>query len=74
MGLGPVQEMVARWPEAAWGGPHGTGLSAQSIGQKKSHPSLCLLPRVGDPDPVLRCIVSGFFANAARFHSTGAYR
>ncbi|XP_010638372.1 probable ATP-dependent RNA helicase DHX35 isoform X3 [Fukomys damarensis] len=27
----------------------------------------------GDPDPVLRCIVSGFFANAARFHSTGAY-
>ncbi|XP_024598980.1 probable ATP-dependent RNA helicase DHX35 isoform X3 [Neophocaena asiaeorientalis asiaeorientalis] len=28
----------------------------------------------GDPDPVLRCIVSGFFANAARFHSTGAYR
>ncbi|KAL4676270.1 hypothetical protein H8959_010415 [Pygathrix nigripes] len=27
-----------------------------------------------DPDPVLRCIVSGFFANAARFHSTGAYR
>lgn len=35
---------------------------------------LLLLPRVGDPDPVLRCIVSGFFANAARFHSTGAYR
>ncbi|XP_020011936.1 probable ATP-dependent RNA helicase DHX35 isoform X5 [Castor canadensis] len=28
----------------------------------------------GDPDPVLRCIVAGFFANAARFHSTGAYR
>ncbi|KAG8131811.1 hypothetical protein E2320_009714 [Naja naja] len=28
----------------------------------------------GDPDPVLRCIVSGFFANAARFHSTGCYR
>ncbi|XP_037666959.1 probable ATP-dependent RNA helicase DHX35 isoform X1 [Choloepus didactylus] len=28
----------------------------------------------GDPDPVLRCIVSGFFANAARFHSTGSYR
>ncbi|ELK04189.1 Putative ATP-dependent RNA helicase DHX35 [Pteropus alecto] len=28
----------------------------------------------GDPDPVLRCIISGFFANAARFHSTGAYR
>uniref|UniRef100_A0A2K6G1S3 RNA helicase n=1 Tax=Propithecus coquereli TaxID=379532 RepID=A0A2K6G1S3_PROCO len=27
----------------------------------------------GDPDPVLKCIVSGFFANAARFHSTGAY-
>lgn len=33
-----------------------------------------LLSHVGDPDPVLRCIVSGFFANAARFHSTGAYR
>ncbi|XP_026520850.1 probable ATP-dependent RNA helicase DHX35 isoform X3 [Notechis scutatus] len=28
----------------------------------------------GDPDPVLRCIVSGFFANAARFHSTGCFR
>ncbi|XP_078006354.1 putative ATP-dependent RNA helicase DHX35 isoform X2 [Phascolarctos cinereus] len=28
----------------------------------------------GDPDPVLKCIVSGFFANAAKFHSTGAYR
>ncbi|XP_043351663.1 probable ATP-dependent RNA helicase DHX35 isoform X5 [Dermochelys coriacea] len=28
----------------------------------------------GDPDPVLRCIVSGFFANAAKCHSTGAYR
>lgn len=28
----------------------------------------------GNPDPVLRCIVAGFFANAARFHSTGAYR
>lgn len=28
----------------------------------------------GDPDPVLRCIVSGFFANAAKYHSTGAYR
>ncbi|KAK7827742.1 hypothetical protein U0070_019566 [Myodes glareolus] len=28
----------------------------------------------GDPDPVLKCIVSGFFANAARFHSSGAYR
>ncbi|XP_006881777.1 PREDICTED: probable ATP-dependent RNA helicase DHX35 [Elephantulus edwardii] len=28
----------------------------------------------GDPDPVLRCIVAGFFANAARLHSSGAYR
>ncbi|XP_041526342.1 probable ATP-dependent RNA helicase DHX35 isoform X2 [Microtus oregoni] len=28
----------------------------------------------GDPDPVLKCIVSGFFANAARLHSSGAYR
>ncbi|XP_040186377.1 probable ATP-dependent RNA helicase DHX35 [Rana temporaria] len=28
----------------------------------------------GDPDPILRCIVSGFFANAAKLHSTGAYR
>lgn len=51
----------------------GVGLTAQSVGQVRSHlihPSVC----VGDPDPVLRCIVSGFFANAARFHSTGAYR
>lgn len=36
--------------------------------------SLLLLPCAGDPDPVLKCIVSGFFANAARFHSSGAYR
>nr|XP_045742214.1 probable ATP-dependent RNA helicase DHX35 [Mirounga angustirostris] len=43
-------------------------------GRQGAYPSLCLLPRAGDPDPVLRCIVSGFFANAARFHSTGAYR
>uniref|UniRef100_A0A4W3JJF1 Probable ATP-dependent RNA helicase DHX35 n=2 Tax=Callorhinchus milii TaxID=7868 RepID=A0A4W3JJF1_CALMI len=28
----------------------------------------------GDPDPILRCIVSGFFANAAKLHYTGAYR
>ncbi|XP_069740321.1 probable ATP-dependent RNA helicase DHX35 isoform X1 [Narcine bancroftii] len=28
----------------------------------------------GDPDPILRCIVSGFFANAARFHYSGFYR
>uniref|UniRef100_UPI00358F01F0 probable ATP-dependent RNA helicase DHX35 isoform X1 n=1 Tax=Myxine glutinosa TaxID=7769 RepID=UPI00358F01F0 len=28
----------------------------------------------GDPDAVLRCIVSGFFANAAQFHYTGNYR
>ncbi|XP_062897219.1 probable ATP-dependent RNA helicase DHX35 [Mobula hypostoma] len=28
----------------------------------------------GDPDPILRCIVSGFFANAARFHYNGFYR
>ncbi|XP_078508280.1 putative ATP-dependent RNA helicase DHX35 isoform X1 [Lissotriton helveticus] len=28
----------------------------------------------GDPDPILRCIVSGFFANAAKLHSTGVYR
>lgn len=51
----------------------GVGLTAQNVGQVRSHlihPSVC----VGDPDPVLRCIVSGFFANAARFHSTGAYR
>ncbi|OXB52549.1 UNVERIFIED_CONTAM: hypothetical protein H355_005658, partial [Colinus virginianus] len=33
-----------------------------------------MLLESGDPDPVLRCIVSGFFANAAKFHSTGAYR
>lgn len=36
--------------------------------------SLLLLPCAGDPDPVLKCIVSGFFANAARLHSSGAYR
>lgn len=36
--------------------------------------SLLSLPCAGDPDPVLKCIVSGFFANAARFHSSGAYR
>ncbi|XP_039590993.1 probable ATP-dependent RNA helicase DHX35 isoform X2 [Polypterus senegalus] len=28
----------------------------------------------GDPDVILRCIVSGFFANAARLHFTGTYR
>lgn len=28
----------------------------------------------GDPIPVQRCIVSGFFANAARLHYTGCYR
>ncbi|XP_041061152.1 probable ATP-dependent RNA helicase DHX35 isoform X2 [Carcharodon carcharias] len=28
----------------------------------------------GDPDPILRCIVSGFFANAAKFHYSGFYR
>ncbi|XP_043946393.1 probable ATP-dependent RNA helicase DHX35 [Protopterus annectens] len=28
----------------------------------------------GDPDPVLRCIVAGFFANAAKLHYTGSYR
>uniref|UniRef100_A0A6Q2YUB5 RNA helicase n=1 Tax=Esox lucius TaxID=8010 RepID=A0A6Q2YUB5_ESOLU len=28
----------------------------------------------GDPDVILRCIVSGFFANAARIHHSGSYR
>ncbi|XP_061429357.1 probable ATP-dependent RNA helicase DHX35 [Lethenteron reissneri] len=28
----------------------------------------------GDADPVRRCIVSGFFANAAKLHHSGAYR
>lgn len=28
----------------------------------------------GDPDPILRCIVLGFFANAAKFHYSGFYR
>ncbi|CAH1269625.1 DHX35 [Branchiostoma lanceolatum] len=28
----------------------------------------------GDVDPICRCIVAGFFANAARFHPTGVYR
>ncbi|KAG8513345.1 putative ATP-dependent RNA helicase DHX35 [Galemys pyrenaicus] len=41
---------------------------------KETVPRALLLPCAGDPDPVLRCIVAGFFANAARFHSTGAYR
>jgi ATP-dependent RNA helicase DDX35 len=27
-----------------------------------------------DPEPVQRCIVSGFFTNAARLHYTGSYR
>ncbi|XP_008317580.1 probable ATP-dependent RNA helicase DHX35 [Cynoglossus semilaevis] len=28
----------------------------------------------GDPDVILKCIVSGFFANAARIHHSGSYR
>ncbi|XP_077439594.1 putative ATP-dependent RNA helicase DHX35 isoform X1 [Vanacampus margaritifer] len=28
----------------------------------------------GDPDVILRCIVAGFFANAARVHHSGSYR
>ncbi|MBN3311408.1 DHX35 helicase, partial [Atractosteus spatula] len=28
----------------------------------------------GDPDVILKCIVSGFFANAARLHHSGSYR
>ncbi|XP_077982513.1 putative ATP-dependent RNA helicase DHX35 [Glandiceps talaboti] len=28
----------------------------------------------GDVDPICRCIVSGFFANAARLHPSGSYR
>lgn len=28
----------------------------------------------GDPDVILRCIVLGFFANAARIHHSGSYR
>jgi len=27
-----------------------------------------------DPVPVQRCIVSGFFSNAARLHFTGEYK
>lgn len=30
--------------------------------------------RTGDPDVILKCIVSGFFANAARIHHSGSYR
>lgn len=74
VGLGSVQGTGVRWLTAARDGPHSTGRSTPSTGQARSEPSLCLLPCVGDPDPVLRCIVSGFFANAARFHSTGVYR
>uniref|UniRef100_A0A672T4F3 RNA helicase n=1 Tax=Sinocyclocheilus grahami TaxID=75366 RepID=A0A672T4F3_SINGR len=36
-----------------------------------SHSSVCA---AGDPDVILRCIVSGFFANAARMHHSGSYR
>ena len=28
----------------------------------------------GDPDVILKCIVLGFFANAARIHHSGSYR
>ncbi|XP_022084091.1 probable ATP-dependent RNA helicase DHX35 [Acanthaster planci] len=28
----------------------------------------------GDVDTIVRCVVAGFFANAARFHPTGEYR
>ena len=28
----------------------------------------------GDPKPIQRCLVSGFFPNAARLHYTGTYR
>ena len=28
----------------------------------------------GDPDVILKCIVAGFFANAARIHHSGSYR
>ncbi len=28
----------------------------------------------GDPDVILKCIVFGFFANAARIHHSGSYR
>ena len=38
-GAEPVQEMVSRWPKAAWGGPHSTERRA---GEVSSHPSLCL--------------------------------
>ena len=27
-----------------------------------------------DPEPVQRCVLSAFFANAARYHSSGCYR
>ena len=29
---------------------------------------------LGDPKAIQRCIVSGFFCNAARLHYTGCYR
>lgn len=54
--------------------PHGTGLGARSTLPVRVSPTVLFAALAGDPDPVLRCIVSGFFANAARFHSTGAYR
>lgn len=71
--LGLLQEVVVRCLEAAWSG------ASQHDPEHAEHRAgkvllLTLLSHIGDPDPVLRCIVSGFFANAARFHSTGAYR
>ncbi|MBN3279122.1 DHX35 helicase, partial [Polyodon spathula] len=52
---------------------------AQTAMQQESefHPwgiSLDNNQALGDPEVILRCIVSGFFANAARLHHSGAYR
>lgn len=35
---------------------------------------VCCFCCTGDPDVILKCIVSGFFANAARIHHSGSYR
>ncbi|XP_031562645.1 probable ATP-dependent RNA helicase DHX35 isoform X2 [Actinia tenebrosa] len=38
------------------------------------HFNVPILTCDGDVDPVCQCIVSGFFANAARLHPSGSYR
>lgn len=76
---GPCSEMVSGGLQRGRGAGldpmhHSPGPGMWNMGPVLGLTRRLLLPCVGDPDPVLRCIVSGFFANAARFHSSGAYR